>query len=128
MAVLTHWTKVFPATAGAVLVGAWANPAQAFFPSYLPDIVSGPPTSVPLPPPTINIPTGIPVPPVSPPPFTPPVPPPNTDTSVPPPPPCCCDCNNPTQTPEPATLVTGLIGLGAAGAASRGRRWFGGKK
>jgi hypothetical protein len=134
MATLAHWSKVVPATAGAFLVG-WTTPAQAFFPSYLPDIVGRPVTTipVPVPPPTNDPPTDIPVPPLPVPPTpvpptpVPPTPVPPPDDNNPPtevPPTCECTPNTPNSTPEPATLVSGLIGLGVAGAV-RARRRFG---
>lgn len=95
----------------------WVQPAQAFFPP----ILTSPPPVVVVPP--ISPPPVIVVPPVSPPPFVPPPPPPVVVPPVvppvvvpptcPPPPPC--------GVPEPATLVSGLIGL-AAVAGYRLRR------
>lgn len=111
-------TVTFTATPFAL----WAQPVQAFFPPILtspPPVVVVPPVS---PPPVIV------VPPVSPPPFVPPPPPPVIvvppvvpPVVVPPhcpPPPC--------GVPEPATVVSGLIGLAAV--AGYGLRRKGEKK
>ena len=92
----------------------WAPPAQAFFPPVFPGsppVAVVPPTS---PPPLVVVPPVIP--PVSPPPvIVPPVsPPPIVIPPVSPPP--------ITTTPEPATVVSGLIGLAAAMAARRLKR------
>lgn len=92
----------------------WAAPAQAFFPPMWP--ISPPVTVVPptSPPPLVVVPPV--VPPVSPPPvIVPPVsPPPIVIPPVSPPP--------ITTTPEPATVVSGLIGLAAAAAYRRLKR------
>ena len=128
---LLQWGKVVPTAATVAVVGGWSAPAQAFFPSYLPDILNDPVTTVPpvvVPPPPFPISppvTPVPPPPFVPPPVVPPVvppPPPNVPNEVPPvPPTCSCHPNTPNETPEPATLISGLIGLGVAGAA-RGKR------
>lgn len=88
----------------------WAPPAQAFFPPVFP---GSPPVSVvpPVVPPPVIV-----VPPIMPPPVVvPPVmPPPIVIPPVSPPP--------ITTTPEPATLVGGLIGLGAVAGYRRLKR------
>lgn len=109
-------TKVIPAAAVGAAVTVYCAPVQAFFPP-VPNgsdvVVTPPPVSPisPLPPPV----SPPPVPP-PPPPLVPPPPPPS-----PPPPPCGCD-PRPQCVPEPATVVSGLIGLGAVGLAALKRR------
>jgi hypothetical protein len=106
-------------TAGALTLVAAAT-ASAFFPPIRP--VDPPITVLPNPgpaqPPPVIIPT------VPPPPFIPPVTPTTTVTpnEVPG---CDCDChtpNPPNTVPEPATVVSGLIGLGLVGGAAWRRR------
>lgn len=107
--------KMLPAvtvTLGTLPFAVWAPAAQAFFPPVFP--IAPPVAAIPpvAPPPLIV------VPPVSPPPFVPPPPPPPVIV-VPPvsPPPIVVPphCNyNPCGVPEPATVVSGLIGLAAA--------------
>lgn len=109
-------TKVIPAAAVGAAVTVYCAPVQAFFPP-VPNgsdvVVTPPPISpiVPLPPPVSPPPVAPP-----PPPIVPPPPPPLV-----PPPPCDCDCP-PQSVPEPATVVSGLIGLGAVGLAALRRR------
>jgi hypothetical protein len=114
--------KLLPAVTVSLTVfpfAAWSPVAEAFFPPVWP---VSPPTVVvpPVSPPPVIV-----VPPVSPPPFVPPPPPPvivvppvsPPPIIVPPvsPPPMC-------GTPEPATLVSGLIGLAAAAGYGLKRR------
>jgi hypothetical protein len=108
------WKKLLPVvtvTLTGLPFAVWTPPATAFFPPVWP--ISPPVTVVPptAPPPVVVAPPVSPppmvVPPTSPPPIiVPPVaPPPIVVPPVAPPP--------PTGTPEPATLVSGLIGLAA---------------
>ncbi|AWM36220.1 hypothetical protein GobsT_60010 [Gemmata obscuriglobus] len=119
---LKKLVPVMTVTFTAAPFAVWVQPAHAFFPPVItspPPVVVVPPT---LPPPVIVDP------PVSPPPFVPPPPPPVVVPPVvppvvvppvcPPPPPC--------GVPEPATVVSGLIGLAAA--AGYGLRRNGEKK
>jgi hypothetical protein len=94
----------------------WAPHASAFFP---PVWGSGPPVVAPpaSPPPIIV------VPPVSPPPFVPPPPPPVIVAPPSPPPPIVVvPPSAPSGVPEPATLVSSLIGLAAAAGYGLKRR------
>jgi hypothetical protein len=115
--------KLLPVATVTLTVGpfaAWSPTADAFFPPVWP--ISPPVTVVPptSPPPVVV------VPPVSPPPITvPPVsPPPIIVPPVSPPPIVIPPVQPPpiTTTPEPATLVTGLIGLAAAAGYRLKRR------
>ncbi len=96
-------------TLGTIPFAVWAPQAQAFFPPVFP--VSPPLTVVPpvSPPPLIV------VPPVSPPPFISPPPPPRIVVPPPSPPPVVVPPIGPPPcgVPEPATVVSGLIGLAA---------------
>jgi hypothetical protein len=116
--------QLIPVATVTLTVGSfavWVPPAQAFFPP----VPSSPPVVVvpPVSPPPIIV-----VPPVSPPPFVPPPPPPVivVPPTVPPVvvPPVCPP--PPSGVPEPATVVSGLIGLAAA--AGYGLRRKGEKK
>jgi hypothetical protein len=89
----------------------WSPDASAFFPPIWP--VSPPVTVVPPVPPVLVVPPT--VPPVIPP-IVPPVPPVPPVIDVPPLPP------PPTGTPEPATIVSTIIGLGAVGGYALRRR------
>ncbi len=115
--------KMIPAATVSLTIfpfAAWAPAANAFFPPVWP---VSPPTVVvtpPVDPPPVT------VPPISPPPFVPPPPPPvivvppysPPPITVPPvSPPCGCTC-----TPEPATLVSGLIGLATVAGYGLKRR------
>ena len=104
--------QLLPAVTVTLGTGAFAlsaMPVQAFFPPVFP--VSPPLTVVPpvSPPPLIVVPPVSPPPFISPPPppriVVPPVTPPVVVPPVSPPPPC--------GVPEPATVVSGLIGLAA---------------
>jgi hypothetical protein len=104
-----QWKRILPTiTLTAIPFTVVCPTAYAFFPPISPP----PPTVVVVPP--VSPPPVIVVPPVSPPPFSPPPPPP---VVVPPvsPPPVVVPPVSPTTntTPEPATLVTGLLGLAA---------------
>jgi hypothetical protein len=136
MAILGHFGRVVPAAATAAVVGSWSSPVLAYYPSNFLDQIPGPVTTVPLPPAVIDpivfppSPPAVPptVPPYVPPPTIPPTVVPPTvvpPTVVPPaeePPVCSCSPPTPQGTPEPATLVSGLIGLAVAGGASKARR------
>jgi hypothetical protein len=89
------------------LTGLLLNTSVAFFPKPHP---SPPPPPPPPPPP---VPPPAPAPPPPPPPAPPPPPPP--PPGPPPPPP-------PNNSPEPATLISGLVGLGVAGLYALRRR------
>jgi hypothetical protein len=103
----------------------WVPHADAFFPpvwgldpptsSATPTVVNAPPA----PPAPLLV-----VPPVSPPPFVPPPPPPALVVPPPSPPPLIVVPPTPQHNcvPEPATVVTGLIGLAAAAGYGRTRR------
>jgi hypothetical protein len=104
------WKKLIgTATLTAIPFTVFCPTASAFFPPVIQP--PQPPVVVPpvVPPPIV-------VPPVSPPPFCPPVPP-----VVPPviPPPIVVP---PTTIPEPATLVTALVGIAAAAGFGATRR------
>jgi hypothetical protein len=121
--------KMIPTAAvGAAAFTLTTQTAPAFFP---PIPTGGGPVSVgPQQPPPIILPIspGIPVPPVVPPPVVPPVPPP---PFVPPPvppvvnpggKPDCGGPHTPQATPEPATIVSGVIGLSVLGGYAWRRR------
>jgi MYXO-CTERM domain-containing protein len=107
----------------AVPFAAWSPTASAFFPPLWgtspPLVVAAPPVT---PPPLIV------APPVAPPAFVPPPPPPSIVSPptvappvyVSPPPPSHCDCS--CTTPEPTTLVGGLLGLVAVAGYRLKRR------
>jgi hypothetical protein len=100
-------TKVLPAvTVASTAVTVYCSSAQGFFPPVPngSDQVVTPPTS------PIN-----PLPPVSPPVIPPVAPPPPVDPG--------CD---PPQIPEPATIISGVIGLSILGAGALKKRY--GKK
>jgi hypothetical protein len=125
------------AAVGAAAFTLTTQTVQAFFPPITAPPAGGPVTVSPPPPPPVIIPVvpEVPVPPVTPPPpVVPPVPPPQF---VPPPPPpvvppqgepdCdCCQPTTPQTVPEPATVVTGLIGLSVLGGYKWTRRKKGG--
>lgn len=125
----TMWKWLPTTTAGAIAFTLTATGASAFFPPL--PLSSGDPVTISVPPapsPILVIPQGVPpimiepaaplpVPIVPPPPFVPP-PPPNVPQVVPPP----CPVVHPQSVPEPATIVSGLIGLGVVGAIKRRRR------
>ena len=96
-------------TAAAVLLGLTAaSSAQALFPPpfyYPPVVITGDPDPEP---PTPDLPPD---------PFTPP-----PETPCSPCSPCSCDCTTVRNTPEPATLVSGIVGLSLIGAAAWRRR------
>jgi hypothetical protein len=125
MVVKSRFWKLIPTTAvGAIAFTLSTETATAFFPPV--PIGSGPVTVSPPPPPPVNIPT-VPttpvsptVPPVPPPPFFPP-PVPTGPTTVPPPVPPCV-CTPPQSVPEPATIVSGFIGLAVLGGVAWKRR------
>lgn len=100
----------------ALLLGV-SSVASAFFP---PITVTPPPIIV-LPPPTQPAIPGDPVvppviPPVQPPPFEP------SEPELPTVDPCVCLPEQPAVVPEPATIISGLLGLGTLGVVSRFRR------
>ncbi len=105
--------KLLPAVTVALTASpfvAFAPQASAFFPPVFPGnppVTVVPPT---LPPPVIVVPPVVP-PPVVVPPVVPPVVP-----VVPP------HCPPPNGVPEPATLISALVGLGAVAAVRRRRR------
>lgn len=119
--------KLLPAvtvTLTTVPFAAWAPPAQAFFPPLWgtnPPVAVVPPTVIASPP--SSLPPLVVAPPVSPPPFVPP-PPPAIVVSPPaaPPPLIVSPPPMPNCVPEPATLVSGLIGLAAAAGYGLKRR------
>jgi len=131
----TTWKWATTTGVGAIAFTVTSGGASAFFPPIplaTPDpvTITAPPPVAPVvttpvvtPPILIEpVPTLPPVvvPAVPPPPFVPPPPPPNVPQTVPP----VCSCPVvPQAVPEPATAVSGLIGLGvvAAGAARRRR-------
>ncbi|AWM36221.1 hypothetical protein GobsT_60000 [Gemmata obscuriglobus] len=110
---LKKLVPVMTVTFTAAPFAVWVQPAHAFFPPFIND--SGPPRVLPQPPspPPFEPPTP------PPPPFNPPPQPPDVSPPVCPPPPPC-------GVPEPATVVSGLIGLAAA--AGYGLRRNGEKK
>lgn len=130
MVIKSRFWKLIPTTAvGAVAFTLSTETAQAFFPPL--PLGSGPVTVSPLPP--VNVPTtpitpvnpNIPVippivPPVPPPPFVPP-PIPTVPTTVPPTVPHVCP-PTPQNVPEPATLVSGFLGLAVLGGVAWKRR------
>jgi hypothetical protein len=99
-----RWKKVLPTiTLTAIPLTVTCQTANAFFPPVVPP----PPVVVTVPP--VSPPPVIVVPPVSPPPFSPPPSPPTIVV-----PPVSPPLSPPTtSTPEPATLITGLMGLAA---------------
>lgn len=119
---IQKWKKFVPA-AGVVLLSGCLEPVYGFFPR--PSVSGEPPIANVVPPapdPAIPI---IPVPPPPPPPFVPPLPPTVTPDEKPPVVPPICICvppERPQEIPEPATLISGLIGLGALAATARRRR------
>lgn len=144
MADKTYWMKLrlMPAT-GIMLAGSWVAPAYAFFPPVTNPGTGGGGVSVsPVPPvsqPQVTVPPTIPIPVTPPPPFipvvpqtvpptVPPVVPPVVPPTVPPVTPtedCCCTSPppvTPSETPEPATMLSGLIGLGVVAGAAWKRR------
>src|SRR5438045_915999 len=109
-----RWKTILPtATLTVIPFVAQVPVASAFFPPVVPP-GTAPPVGVP---------------PVAPPPFVPPVVPPVIVPPVTPPPvhghpnPCCCYCPPPPPcgVPEPATIVSSLLGF-AAFAGYRGTR------
>ncbi|HET6572085.1 MAG TPA: PEP-CTERM sorting domain-containing protein [Fimbriiglobus sp.] len=124
--------KLIPTTAvGVAAFTLTTQTASAFFPPITVPGSSGPVTVSPPPPPPVIIPVtpDVPVPPLTPPPVVPPVPPP---PFVPPPPPPVdipdppVPPTPPQTVPEPATIVSGLIGLTALGGYTWTRRKKGG--
>lgn len=115
-------TKVLVAVSVAsTAVTVYCSSAQGFFPPVPngSDQVVTPPTSPinPLPPPVVPPPA---IPPVSPPPFVPPPVPPPVH-------PCPPDhCHRPCEIPEPATVISGVIGLSVLGIGALKKRY--GKK
>lgn len=123
---LRNWTMT---AAVGVAMTVTSAPAYGFFPPLpvgqepvlAPVTVSQPPAAapvviVPLSPMPVVIPANVQIPPVPPPPFVPPVP--AVPIGVP-----DVDCApNPHGVPEPATILSGLLGLAAVGAARRLRR------
>ena len=113
--------KLLPAvtvTLTTIPFAVWSPAATAFFPpvwgtTYPPAVV--PPVS---PPPVVV------VPPVAPPPFVPPSPPPPVIVVEPPspPPPVIVSPPPPNGVPEPATVVSALLGLAAAAGYGLKRR------
>lgn len=94
----------------------WSPSASAFFPPVWG--TSPPPSVVPVSPPPVVV-----VPPVAPPPFVPPPPPPVIVVPPPPPPPVIVvPPPPPNGVPEPATMISGLIGLAAAAGYGIKRR------
>lgn len=141
MVIPTRLWKILPSAAvGVAAFTLNTETACAFFPPIpnTPDTVtvspppppvvvvpvSPPPVSPPVSPPPVVVPPVSPppvvVPPVPPPPFVPPPPPPSVPPVVTPQggdPGCTCTCPHPTpQTvPEPATIVSGFLGLSVLG-------------
>jgi hypothetical protein len=117
-------TKVLPVAVATTAFTLYASSAQAFFPP-IPvgsDVVTTPPVSpvVALPPPVVPPPVA----PITP--LPPPVvmaPPPPMRPVAPPPPIQHCA---PNQVPEPATVITGIVGLSILGAGAL-RKKFGKK-
>lgn len=112
------WKRILPkATLTVIPFTAFCSEANAFFPPLTPP----PPVVVVVPP--VSPPPIIVVPPVSPPPFSPPPPPPHIVVPPVSPPPIVVPPVSPgTNTPEPATLLTGLIGLAAVAGYRHIRR------
>jgi hypothetical protein len=105
-----QWKKILPTIAlTAIPFTADCPAANAFFPPVTPP----PPHVVVVPP--VSPPPIIVVPPVSPPPFSPPPPPHVVVPPVSPPPIVVPPVSPPNtnNTPEPATLLTGMLGLAA---------------
>ena len=117
-----RWKTVLPTvTLTAIPFTLNMQTASAFFPPLVPPppvVVVVPPVVPPLVPPVIV------VPPVSPPPFVPPPPPPVVVPPVSPPPvvPPVCDCDPHPNCPEPATIVSALLGLAAVAGFRRVRK------
>lgn len=110
------WKKVLPTITLTAIPFTLACPtANAFFPPVTPP----PPKVVVVPP--VSPPPVIVVPPVSPPPFSPPPSPPVVVPPVSPPPIIVVPPVSPgtSTTPEPATLISGLIGLAAVAGYRR---------
>lgn len=122
MSRLTKWVGANTA-AGVAAFTVFSGTAAGFFPPL--PTANTPPTVAPQVPtvPTTVPPTNPqPVVPVSPPPFIPTVPKTVDPTpNVPPPPVCDCDTHPVHCVPEPATVVTGVVGLSllAVGAVRR---------
>lgn len=126
----TRWKKAVPTittiTLTSVPFTVYCSAAEAFFPPINNQINVSPPPSVVVIPPTS--PPVVVVPPVSPPPFSPPPPPPVIVVPPPPsppntvPPPCECPCTCDPSTPEPSTMVAGVMGLAAAAGWRASRR------
>jgi len=118
-----RWKTILPTiTLTAIPYTVYCPTAYAWFPPVVPP----PPVVVVVPPvvPPVVVPPVV-VPPVSPPPFVPPPPPPVVVPPVCPPPvvvPPTCNCTGTNSVPEPATIVTALVGLAAAGGYSLTRR------
>ena len=120
MAMPTGLRKWLPTAAlGAAAVTLTSDTALGFFPPLpvTPDVVTVSPTPPVFVPPTIPAPPPI-IPPAPPPPFTPPSPPPPV---VEPQGGCTCP-TNPQVVPEPATIVSAVIGLTVLGGAAWRRR------
>ncbi len=121
---LRNWTMT---AAAGVAVTVTSLPAYGFFPPLpvgsepAPVTVAQPPAAAPILmnpiiPAAVVIPPNVQIPPVPPPPIVPPVPVVPIGVPVQP-------CHpSPQGVPEPATILSGLLGLGAVGAARRLRR------
>ncbi len=112
--------KLLPAvtvTLTTLPFAVWSPTATAFFPPVWG--TSPPPSVIPVPPPPV-----VSVPPVMPPPFVPPVVTPPIIVTPPscPPPVIVTPPQPPNGVPEPATLISGLIGLAAAAGYGIKRR------
>ena len=121
MATRRHLWKIIPTAAVGAAFTLSPQVAQAFFPPI--PVGSDPVTvSPPPPPPVIPVTPTIPVPPVEVPPVPPPpfVPPPPLPTERPTENPCTCE--KPQVVPEPATIISGLIGLSVLGGAAWRKR------
>lgn len=107
---------VLAAVAGLVTAAGLAGPARAFFPPPPRGGTGGIIITDPTPPPTVTIP------PLPDDPFN--EPPTGGVTGTPPLPNYPCDCPPPhtNNTPEPATVVMGLMGLVVAGGAALRKR------
>ena len=125
---LTKWVGT-TAAAGVSAFTIFSGTAAGFFPPI--PTGNDPPTVAPqvpvVPPVIVSPPTVQPIVPVVPPPFIPVVP--KEVPTVPPvvPPDCDCNTHTPECIPEPATVLTGLVGLSLLGIGAAKRK-FGKKK
>lgn len=129
MSQLTKWVGA-SAAAGLSAFTLFSGTAAGFFPPL--PLGNDPPTvapQVPVVPQTVAPVTPQPIVPVSPPPFVPVVPK-TVDPVVPPvvPPVCNCDPHPVHCVPEPATVVTGLVGVSLLAVGAVRRKLRGGDK